>query len=136
MRPLQAPSELAVGRVDPNETLTEDAADDLATAQPARTSQTHAESGATLPAGVPTTAATQGRAPARRTCSPASRTCAAAADTTGYGTRVRRSEQAVYRIDSIVSKHLEDGTEQMVVGKRTSKNDHWSAAASTASAIQ
>ncbi|UKZ02849.1 tyrosine-type recombinase/integrase (plasmid) [Streptomyces viridifaciens] len=44
----------------------------------------------------------------------------------GYRTRARRSEQSAYRIDSIAFERLEDGTEQMVVGKRTSKNDHWS----------
>ncbi|MFJ9777226.1 hypothetical protein ACIRVF_39345 [Kitasatospora sp. NPDC101157] len=44
----------------------------------------------------------------------------------GYRTRARRSEQAAYRIDSIAFERLEDGAEQMVVGKRTSKNDHWS----------
>ncbi|MFF0413421.1 hypothetical protein ACFYUY_23660 [Kitasatospora sp. NPDC004745] len=44
----------------------------------------------------------------------------------GYRTRARRSEQAAYRIDSIAFEHLEDGTEQMVAGKRTSKNDRWS----------
>lgn len=45
----------------------------------------------------------------------------------GYRTRARRSEQAAYRINSIVFERLQDGTEQMVVGKRTSKNDRWSA---------
>ncbi|MER7707277.1 hypothetical protein ABTX81_30790 [Kitasatospora sp. NPDC097605] len=44
----------------------------------------------------------------------------------GYRTRARRSEQARYRIDSIEFVPLADGGEVMVVGKRTSKNDHWS----------
>lgn len=44
----------------------------------------------------------------------------------GYRTRARRSEQEAYRIDSIAFVPLEDGGEEMVVGKRTSKNDHWS----------
>ncbi|MFE6871657.1 hypothetical protein ACFVFS_34535 [Kitasatospora sp. NPDC057692] len=44
----------------------------------------------------------------------------------GYHTRARRSEQAQYRIDSLEFVPLEDGGEVMVVGKRTSKNDHWS----------
>ncbi|MFD4397286.1 hypothetical protein [Kitasatospora sp. NPDC058478] len=44
----------------------------------------------------------------------------------GYRTRARRSEQAAYRIDSIAFERLANDTEQMVAGKRTSKNDHWS----------
>ncbi|MFI8085893.1 hypothetical protein ACIF6L_34525 [Kitasatospora sp. NPDC086009] len=44
----------------------------------------------------------------------------------GYRTRARRSEQAAYRIDSIAFVMLADGGEEMIVGKRTSKNDHWS----------
>jgi hypothetical protein len=44
----------------------------------------------------------------------------------GYHTRARRSEQANYRIDSVAFETLDDGREEMVAGKRTSKNDKWS----------
>ncbi|MFJ2780207.1 hypothetical protein [Kitasatospora sp. NPDC087315] len=44
----------------------------------------------------------------------------------GYRTRARRSEQASYRVDSIAFVPLADGGEEMIVGKRTSKNDRWS----------
>ncbi|MFE5585975.1 hypothetical protein [Kitasatospora sp. NPDC056531] len=203
-------------RVDPNETLTEDAADDLASARPARTSQTYAEqwryfarwcadnsrhpgprtSEANMVSYISHLRRRDGRdgrdgtgapvsslrlamaairdanaragyknwppkkataelirkqagehARARRTpkSSPpvdAARIAHFQQGTTaggplarwrdltilhlGYRTRARRSEQAAYRIDSIAFEHLGDGTEQMVIGKRTSKNDHWS----------
>ncbi|MFG2918109.1 hypothetical protein ACGF0D_35145 [Kitasatospora sp. NPDC048298] len=209
----QALARFAHTGVDPNETLTEDAADDLASARPARTSQTYAEQwryfarwcadngrhpgprtseanmvsyvshlrrrGGRDGTGAPVSslrlamaairdanaragyenwppkkataelirkqAAEHARARRTPKSSPpvdAARIAHLQEGTTadiplarwrdltilhlGYRTRARRSEQAAYRIDSVIFERLDDSTEQMVVGKRTSKNDHWS----------
>ncbi|MFF2146393.1 hypothetical protein [Kitasatospora sp. NPDC058190] len=183
----QMPVQFAPDGVDPNETLTEDAADDLASARPARTSEANMVSyishlrrrGGRDGMGAPVSslrlamaairdanaragyenwppkkataelirkqAAEHARARRTPKSSPpvdAARIAHLQQGTTadiplarwrdltilhlGYLTRARRSEQAAYRIDSVVFERLDDGTEQMVVGKRTSKSDHWS----------